>query len=446
MLIGSSAGTAKVTVDALRARGIPAGLVKIRVFRPFPAEELAQTLKNVKALAILDKAESFSAQGRAPCLRRSGRPSTIWSPVPVPWDMSTAWGAGISPRRILRRSLPGWRPLRPGANWVRSIHIWDKGGKRPWKTQREPIISKRPWRKKNALWGDTASAPAAGRALRSGAFCGPCGRRTGRWWATPPAALEVSSFLYPYTAYEDSYIHTAFESAGASLSGVEAAYNALKRKGKVQGEVKFITFGGDGGTYDIGFQSLSGAMERGHDLTYVCYDNEAYMNTGIQRSSSTPRFAKATTSPVGSAIPGKLQNKKNLTEIIAAHHVPYVAQTTFLGNFRDLYTKAQKAIYTPGPSFLNIMAPCPRGWEYPAEKLPEICKLAVETCVWPLFEVIDGVWHLSYQPKQKRPVEEYLRLQGRFRHMFKPGNEWMIEEAQRNVDENWEKLLAKCQG
>ena len=109
--------------------------------------------------------------------------------------------------------------------------------------------------------------------------------------------LEVSSFLYPYTAYEDSYIHTAFESAGASLSGVEAAYNALKRKGKVQGEVKFITFGGDGGTYDIGFQSLSGAMERGHDLTYVCYDNEAYMNTGIQRSSSTPRFAKATTSP-----------------------------------------------------------------------------------------------------------------------------------------------------
>ena len=170
------------------------------------------------------------------------------------------------------------------------------------------------------------------------------------------------------------------------------------------------------------------------------------MNTGIQRSSSTPRFAKATTSPVGSAIPGKLQNKKNLTEIIAAHHVPYVSQTTFLGNFRDLYTKAQKAIYTPGPSFLNIMAPCPRGWEYPAEKLPEICKLAVETCVWPLFEVIDGVWHLSYQPKQKRPVEEYLRLQGRFRHMFKPGNEWMIEEAQRNVDENWEKLLAKCQG
>ena len=260
------------------------------------------------------------------------------------------------------------------------------------------------------------------------------------------SCLEVSTFMYPYTAWKDSFIHNAFENAAATISGVETAYNAMKKRGKLDETWKFIAFGGDGGTYDIGFQSLSGAMERGHDLTYVCYDNEAYMNTGIQRSSSTPRFAKATTSPVGSAIPGKLQNKKNLTEIIAAHHVPYVAQTTFLGNFRDLYTKAQKAIYTPGPSFLNIMAPCPRGWEYPAEKLPEICKLAVETCVWPLFEVIDGVWHLSYQPKQKRPVEEYLRLQGRFRHMFKPGNEWMIEEAQRNVDENWEKLLAKCQG
>lgn len=264
--------------------------------------------------------------------------------------------------------------------------------------------------------------------------------------ANATGCLEVSSFMYPYTAWQDSYIHTAFENAAATCGGVEAAYRVLRRKGKIDDTYKFITFGGDGGTYDIGLQALSGAMERGHDMVYVCYDNEAYMNTGIQRSSSTPRFAKATTSPVGSAIPGKLQNKKNLTEIIAAHHVPYVAQTTFLGNFRDLYTKAQKAIYTPGPSFLNIMAPCPRGWEYPAEKLPEICKLAVETCVWPLFEVIDGVWHLSYQPKQKRPVEEYLRLQGRFRHMFKPGNEWMIEEAQRNVDENWEKLLAKCQG
>ena len=258
------------------------------------------------------------------------------------------------------------------------------------------------------------------------------------------SCLEVSSFQYPFTAWDDSYIHAAFENTSAVAAGVESAYKVMKRKGKIQDNFKILAIGGDGGTYDIGFQSLSGAMERGHDLTYVCYDNEAYMNTGIQRSSSTPRFAKATTSPVGTVIPGKTQNKKNLTDIIAAHNVPYVAQTTFIGNFRDLYTKAKKAIYTPGPSFLNVMSPCPRGWEYPTEKLPEICKLAVETCVWPLFEVIDGVWHLSYEPKQKRPVEEYLRMQGRFRHMFKPGNEWMIEAVQQNVDENWEKLLNRC--
>ena len=139
------------------------------------------------------------------------------------------------------------------------------------------------------------------------------------------SCLEVSTFMYPNTAYYDSYIHSAFENSAATCSGVEAAYNVLKKKGKIKDNFKFITFGGDGGTYDIGLQSLSGAMERGHDMVYVCYDNEAYMNTGVQRSSSTPRFADATTSPVGRLTSGKDQNKKNLTEIIAAHNIPYAA-------------------------------------------------------------------------------------------------------------------------
>ncbi|MGI6747789.1 MAG: thiamine pyrophosphate-dependent enzyme [Anaerovoracaceae bacterium] len=256
--------------------------------------------------------------------------------------------------------------------------------------------------------------------------------------------LEVSSFLYPYTAWEDSYIHSAFENAGATAGGVEAAYRVLKKKGKVNETFKFIAFGGDGGTYDIGFQSLSGAMERGHDIVYVCYDNEAYMNTGVQRSSSTPRFADATTTPAGSIIPGKTQNKKDLTAIMAAHGIPYVAQTTFLGNFKDFHEKAEKAIYTEGPTFLNVMSPCPRGWRYETEDIAEICKLAVDTCVWPLFEVVDGVWKLNYEPRKKLPVEEYLKKQGRFRHMFNPGSEWMIEEVQKHVDKKWEALLNKC--
>ncbi|QOX64038.1 pyruvate ferredoxin oxidoreductase [Anoxybacterium hadale] len=258
------------------------------------------------------------------------------------------------------------------------------------------------------------------------------------------SCLEVSSYLYPYTAWQDSYIHSAFENAGATAGGVEAAYRVLKKKGKINDTFKFIAFGGDGGTYDIGLQSLSGAMERGHDMVYVCYDNEAYMNTGIQRSSSTPRFTDATTTPVGKVIPGKPQNKKDLTAILAAHNIPYVAQTTFIGNFKDFHEKAEKALYTEGPAFLNVMSPCPRGWRYEAEDLAEICKLAVDTCVWPLFEVESGVWKLNYEPKKKLPVEDYLKKQGRFKHMFKAGNEWMIEEAQQFVDEKWESLLARC--
>lgn len=256
--------------------------------------------------------------------------------------------------------------------------------------------------------------------------------------------LEVSTFTYPYTAWKDSFIHTAFENASAMSSGSVAAYNALKRKGKVEKDYKFITFGGDGGTYDIGFQSLSGAMERGHDMVYVCYDNNAYMNTGIQRSSATPKYADTTTTPAGTVVPGKQQFRKDLTEVMVAHEIPYIAQTTFVGNFKDLHEKAEKAIYTEGPAFLNVLAPCPRGWRYETEDLMEITKLAVETCFWPLFEVINGEWKLSYKPKNKLPVEEYLRPQGRFKHLFQPGNEHMIADIQQEIDRKWNELLKKC--
>ena len=262
--------------------------------------------------------------------------------------------------------------------------------------------------------------------------------------ANATGCLEVSTFMYPYTAWKDSFIHSAFENAGATLSGVEGAYNALKRRGKIDDTYKFIAFGGDGGTYDIGFQSLSGAMERGHDMVYVCYDNGAYMNTGIQRSSATPRYADTTTSPIGKDSNGKVQSRKDLTAIIADHNIPYVAQTTFLGNMKDLHEKSEKAIYTEGAAFLNVLAPCPRGWRYSTEKLMEMCKLAIETCYWPLFEVINGEWKLSYRPKNKLPITEFIKDQGRFAHLFKPGNEHLIEEMQNEVDRRWEALLKRC--
>ena len=256
--------------------------------------------------------------------------------------------------------------------------------------------------------------------------------------------MEVSSFIYPYTSWTDSYIHSAFENAASTCSGVEAAYQSMKKQGKLPKDknTKFIAFGGDGGTYDIGIQALSGAMERGHDMLYVCYDNGAYMNTGIQRSSATPKFADTTTSPAGSVIPGKIQSRKDLTEIMVSHHLPYVAQSIAYMNFKDLYEKAEKAIYIEGPTFLNVLSPCPRGWGYPTDMLMQINKLAVETCYWPLYEVVDGKYHITYKPAKKLPVEEFLKPQKRFKHMFQPGNEWMIEEFHKEVDKRWEELLA----
>ena len=261
--------------------------------------------------------------------------------------------------------------------------------------------------------------------------------------ANATGCMEVSTFIYPYTAWTDSYIHTAFECTAATLSGVEAAYKAMKATKKLPENVdtKFIAFGGDGGTYDIGLQSLSGAMERGHDMVYVCYDNGAYMNTGIQRSSATPKYADTTTSPAGSKIPGKMQSRKDLAKIMVGHNLPYVAQTAATANFKDLYEKAEKAIYTEGPCFMNVLAPCPRGWVYNTSDLMEINKLAVETCYWPLYEVVNGVYKITYKPAKKLPIEEFLRPQKRFKHMFKPGNEWMIEEYQKEIDKRWQELL-----
>jgi pyruvate ferredoxin oxidoreductase beta subunit len=252
--------------------------------------------------------------------------------------------------------------------------------------------------------------------------------------------LEVSTTIYPYSAWKIPWIHTAFENAAATISGVEAMYRSLKKQGKIKERIKFIAFGGDGGTYDIGFQSLSGAMERGHDIVYICYDNGAYMNTGIQRSSATPLGANTTTSPAGSVIPGKLQPRKNLTKIMAAHGIPYVAQTT-PAHWRDLMTKVRKALDVDGPAFINVLASCNRGWRTPTDTTIADTKMAVETCFWPLYEYENGRLTINYKPKEKKPVTEFLKTQGRFKHLFSPENESILERAQELVDREWEALL-----
>jgi pyruvate ferredoxin oxidoreductase beta subunit len=262
--------------------------------------------------------------------------------------------------------------------------------------------------------------------------------------ANATGCLVVATTIYPYTAWRVPWIHNAFENAASTISGVEAAYRSLVKQGKIpEQNVKFLAFGGDGGTYDIGLQALSGAVERGHQFLYVCYDNGAYMNTGIQRSSATPHGAHTTTSPAGKVIPGKQQYRKDLTAIMAAHGIPYVAQAA-PSRWRDLMKKTRKAVECGGPAFMNVLSSCNRGWRHGTDETIELTQLAVDTCYWPLFEVEDGEWKLTYKPKEKPPVEEWLKRQGRFRHLFRPENRKVIDELQAEVDRRWERLLKLC--
>ncbi|MBN2096924.1 MAG: pyruvate ferredoxin oxidoreductase [Candidatus Omnitrophica bacterium] len=256
--------------------------------------------------------------------------------------------------------------------------------------------------------------------------------------------LEVATTIFPFTAWKIPFMHNAFENSASTISGIETAYRALKKQGKIKKEIKFIAFGGDGGTYDIGLQALSGALERGHNFVYCCYDNEAYMNTSIQRSSATPFGAATTTSPAGKVAAGKVQFRKDLTAIVAAHKIPYVAQGT-ISHWNDLVTKSQKAFAAQGPAFLNVLSMCHRGWRYPQENTVEIAKLAVETGFWPLIEVENGTWRFTHKPKERKPIEEFLKPQGRFAHLFKEENKHLIAEIQKEIDNNWTRLEHFCE-
>lgn len=262
--------------------------------------------------------------------------------------------------------------------------------------------------------------------------------------ANATGCLEVATTIYPYTAWKTPWIHSAFENVASTISGVEAAYQSLKRQGKITEDIAFLAFGGDGGTYDIGFQSLSGAMERNHNILYVCYDNEAYMNTGIQRSSATPPGAWTTTSPVGKVKPGKGGRKKDIVASMAEQGAVYVAQAS-ISNFRDLIEKVRKAVSIEGATFINVLSPCPRGWRTDTSDTVNIARLAVETCYWPLYEVENGRWKINYIPRQKLPITEYLKPQGRFAHLFRPENAHILEEIQKEVDFKWELLQKKAQ-
>ncbi len=254
--------------------------------------------------------------------------------------------------------------------------------------------------------------------------------------------LEVCTSRFPWNSWKTNWIHSAFENAAATISGIEAMYKSLKKQGKIPEDknIKFLAIGGDGGSYDIGFQAISGAMERGHNIVYVVYDNQSYANTGGQRSSATPMGASTTTAPAGKVLPGKLQWRKNITFIMADHGIPYAAQAA-PHNWNDLYKKAKKAFEVDGPAFLSVLTPCPTEWKTKPEDSIKLSRIAADTLVWPLYEIENGKVKVNYKPKKVLPVEEWLKPQGRFKHLFKEENKWIIEEIQKKVNEEWERLL-----
>lgn len=257
--------------------------------------------------------------------------------------------------------------------------------------------------------------------------------------ANATGCMEIISSAYPHTAWMLPYIHVAFENTAAVASGVEAAIKALRRKGKISDRyVKVVGVAGDGGTADIGIQALSGAVERGHDMLFVCLDNEAYMNTGIQRSSLTPFLAATTTSPAGKVIPGQRTDKKNMPEIMVAHRAVYVA-TACPSYPVDFINKVQKAKRAKGPSYIHILSVCPTGWRAASHETIKLGRLAVETGIFPLYEVERGKYRITYEVPKRRPVEDYLRLQGRFRHLT-PDHYKVIQDK---VDKEYELLLNK---
>jgi pyruvate/2-oxoacid:ferredoxin oxidoreductase beta subunit len=247
----------------------------------------------------------------------------------------------------------------------------------------------------------------------------------------PACCWSVIAGPYPQSALKIPVIHAAFETGGATATGVRAALDMLGDT-----ETTVLTWAGDGGTFDIGFQALSGAVERNENFLYVCYDNEAYMNTGIQRSSSTPYGAWTTTT---TGQDWKRLRKKNIVEVLVAHRIPYAA-TASIAYPDDLLRKAQKAKETKGSRFLHIYASCPTGWRIPSEMSVKIARMAVQTNIFPLYEVEDGLrYTINYKPREYL-VREYFRLQGRFRHL----TDQDLDQIQQMVNEDWELLLRKA--
>jgi pyruvate ferredoxin oxidoreductase beta subunit len=258
--------------------------------------------------------------------------------------------------------------------------------------------------------------------------------------ANATGCMEIVSSQLPYTSWRVPWIHTLFENTAAVAAGIESGLKMLMKKGRIaQQEITVVAMAGDGGTSDIGIQALSGALERGHNFLYLCFDNEAYMNTGIQRSSATPFGASTTTSPAGKVSIGQVTWKKNMPAIAAAHNIPYVA-TACPSYPIDLMAKVEKGASITGPAYVHILSVCPTGWRCATDLTVRIGRLAVETGIFPLYEVENGKYKLNFDFPKLRPVTDYMKLQGRFRHL----SEDIINKIQQRVSAEYAELKEKA--
>ncbi len=258
---------------------------------------------------------------------------------------------------------------------------------------------------------------------------------------TPASCWSGVGSSYCESTWEIPWMQTLFENVAPVAGGIVAAQDKLMEKGKTASrKMNVLCVAGDGGTADIGLGSLSGALERGHDFIYMCNDNEAYMNTGIQRSSATPHGAATTTTPVGKLRSGQQTWKKDVPAIVADHNIPYLATACASYPF-DFMAKIKKAAEVKGPAYIHVYSVCPTGWRVAPDFTVELGKLAVETRLFPMYEVVNGVYTLNVNPTKPKPIEEYIKPQGRFRHL-KPED---IAEIQANVDHNWKVLMARIE-
>ena len=424
--MGTVVSILRELVDDYRKAGKKIGLLKIRVFRPFPEEEIADALARVPHTLVIDRAVTPGRRGGisyvevSSCLR--GDAGKLSNYIIGGKDISIEVMRGIIEETLdAREPFIKWHGevFEEGAakltGYPNHVALSEKGEKNlPTLQDGEAIMAQG-----TTTCGGCLSLTALRLALSEFDKDTVVTNNSG--------CLMAASAIYPITAFKVPHIFYTYSNAGAAASGLEVA---LKRLGK---DMNIFLFGGDGGMFDIGLQAFSAALERGHEIVYMCYDNEAYMNTGVQRSSATPWLATTKTTPFG-----KVEKKKNLMKIVEAHGGVYAA-TASPAYPQDFLKKIRRAKKAKKPAFIHVQTPCPAGWDFPEEKAIEIARLAVETNFFPLYEYDSGVVKVKKSRKKKKPIEVYLETQGRFSHLSAD----KIAEVQESVDYEFDELLRR---